>query len=356
MNRAIKDDSFIMPAEFEKQKLVWIAWPHNKDDWPGYFTSIPLTIAKIISKISNSQKVNLIIRKKENKNVILKLLKEKNYKKSNVKFYRINTDRIWIRDSGPIYVKSKLNGKKMILNFSFNGWSKYQNFKNDNKIPSQISKLTKVKEVTPYIDKKEKKYYPVLEGGAFDVNGNGSILLTKECLLSKKQERNPGLSKKDYQIFLKRYLGVENFIWLNKGIEGDDTHGHIDDISRFVSNNTIMTSIEKNKKEKNHKKLNENLKILKNAKDINGEKFRIIKIPMPKAKYIGKVRVPATYLNFFIANKVILLPVFNDKNDIKVLKIFKNFFKFKKIITIDCSKLIWGFGAIHCMTQQEPDI
>ena len=356
MNRAIKDGSFIMPAEFEKQKLVWIAWPHNKDDWPGYFTSIPLTIANIISKISNSQKVNLIIRKKENKNVILKLLKEKNYKKSNVKFYRINNDRIWIRDSGPIYVKSKLNGKKTILNFNFNGWSKYQNFKNDNKIPSEISKLTKVKEITPYIDKKEKKYYPVLEGGAFDVNGNGSILLTKECLLSKKQERNPGLSKKDYQIFLKRYLGVENFIWLNKGIEGDDTHGHIDDISRFVSNNTIMTSIEKNKKEKNHKKLNENLKILKNAKDINGEKFRIIKIPMPKAKYIDKVRVPATYLNFFIANKAILLPVFNDKNDINVLKIFKNFFKYKKIITIDCSKLIWGFGAIHCMTQQEPDI
>ena len=147
-----------------------------------------------------------------------------------------------IRDAGPIYVKSKLNGKKKILNFSFNGWSKYQNFKNDNKIPSEISKLTKVKEITPYIDNREKKYYPVLEGGAFDVNGNGSILLTKECLLSKKQERNPGLSKKDYQIFLKRYLGVENFIWLNKGIEGDDTHGHIDDISRFVSNNTITVS------------------------------------------------------------------------------------------------------------------
>ena len=356
MNRVIKDSSFIMPAEFEKQKLVWIVWPHNKDDWPGYFTSIPITIANIISKISTSQKVNLIIRKKENKNIILKLLKEKNYKKSNVKFYKINTDRIWIRDSGPIYAKSKLNGKKTILNFSFNGWSKYQNYKNDNKIPSEISKLTKVKEVTPYIDNREKKYYPVLEGGAFDVNGNGSILLTKECLLSKKQERNPGLSKKDYQIFLKRYLGVENFIWLNKGIEGDDTHGHIDDISRFVSNNTIMTSIEKNKKEKNHKKLNENLKILKNAKDINGEKFRIIKIPMPKAKYINKVRVPATYLNFFIANKAILLPVFNDKNDIKVLKIFKSFFKHKKIISIDCSDLIWGFGAIHCMTQQEPDI
>ncbi len=356
MNKAIEDCSFIMPAEFEKQKLVWIVWPHNKNDWPGYFTDIPLTIANIISKISNLQKVNLIIQKKENKNTILKLLKEKNFKETNVKFYKINTDRIWIRDSGPIYVKSKLNGKKMILNFKFNGWSKYKNFKKDNKIPSEISRLTKVEKVTPYVSKQRKKYYPVLEGGAFDVNGNGSILLTKECLLSKKQERNPGLRKKDYQIFLQKYLGVKNFIWLNKGIEGDDTHGHVDDISRFVSNNTIMTSIEKNKKEKNYKKLNENFKILKNTKDINGKRFRIIKIPMPKAKYIDKVRVPATYLNFFIGNKAILLPIFNDKNDIKVLKIFKNFFKNKKIVTIDCSKLIWGFGAIHCMTQQEPSI
>tara|TARA_B100001057_G_scaffold396085_1_gene405802 strand:+ start:266 stop:1336 length:1071 start_codon:yes stop_codon:yes gene_type:complete len=356
MNKATKNCSFIMPAEFEKQKLVWIVWPYNKNDWPGYFTNIPLIIANIISKISNSQKVNLIIQKKENKNKILKLLKERNFKKSNVKFYKINTDRIWIRDSGPIYVKNKLNGKKAILNFKFNGWSKYQNFKKDNKIPSEISRLTKVKSIIPYINNQEKKYYPVLEGGAFDVNGNGSILLTKECLLSKKQERNPGLSKKDYQTFLKKYLGVENFIWLNKGIEGDDTHGHVDDISRFISNNTIMTSMEKNKKEKNFKILNENFKILKNAKDIKGKKFRIIKIPMPKAKYIDKVRVPATYLNFFIGNKIVLLPVFNDINDMKVIKIFKNFFKYKKIVTIDCSELIWGFGAIHCMTQQEPDI
>ncbi len=356
MNKAIKTYSFIMPGEFEKQKSVWIVWPHNKNDWPGLFNNIPETIANIISKLSNSQKVNLIIRKQENKNEILKLLKIKRFKKSNVKFYKIDTDRIWIRDSGPIYVKNQNTGKKTILNFEFNGWSKYQNFKKDNKIPSQICKLTKIKKVKPYINYHKKQYFPVLEGGAFDVNGKGSILLTKECLLSKKQERNPGLNKKHYQILFGKYLGIKNFIWLNKGIKGDDTHGHIDDISRFVNKNTIMTCLETNNKEKNYKILNENLKILKRARDINGEKFKIIKIPMPKVKYINEVRVPASYLNFFIGNKVVLLPTYNDKKDIKVLKIFKRFFNNRKIITIDCSKLVWGFGAVHCMTQQEPDI
>ena len=356
MNKTIKNCSFIMPGEFEKQKSVWIVWPHNKKDWPGHFKSIPETIAYIISKLSISQKVNLVIQKKENKKEITKLLKIKDFRKSNVKFYKIDTDRIWIRDSGPIYVKNQYTGKKIILNFIFNGWSKYQNFKKDNKIVSNICKLTKIEKVNPYIINNKKKYYPVLEGGAFDVNGKGSILLTKECLLSKKQERNPGFNKKDYQILFHKYLGIKNFIWLNKGIEGDDTHGHIDDISRFVSKDTIMTGIESNKKDRNFKKLNENLKILKKAKDINGKKFKIIEIPMPKTKYIDKVQVPATYLNFFIGNKVILLPVYNDKNDVKVFKIFKKFFKNKKIITIDCSKLIWGFGAVHCMTQQEPDI
>ena len=268
----------------------------------------------------------------------------------------IDTDRIWIRDFGPIYVKNQITGKKTILNFEFNGWSKYRNFKKDNKIPSKICELTRIKKINPYINYNKKKYYPVLEGGAFDVNGKGSVLLTKECLLSKKQERNPGLKKKDYQLFLGKYLGIKNFIWLNRGIKGDDTHGHIDDISRFVTKNTIMTCFETNKKERNYKILNENLKILKKARDTNGEKFKIIKIPMPKAKYINKVRVPATYLNFFIGNKVILLPIYNDKKDIKVFKIFKKFFNNRKIITIDCSKLIWGFGAVHCMTQQEPDI
>ena len=196
----------------------------------------------------------------------------------------------------------------------------------------------------------------VMEGGAFDNNGSGSILLTKECLLSSKQERNKGFKKIDYENLFSKYLNAKNFIWLNKGIVGDDTHGHIDDIARFVSKSTIMIAVENNRSDKNYKALKENLKILSKSYDENGKKLKIIKIPMPSPVVIDKTRVPASYLNFFISNKTVLVPVFNVKEDKKVLKIFRKFFTNREVIGIDCSDLIWGFGAIHCMTQQEPKI
>jgi len=194
----------------------------------------------------------------------------------------------------------------------------------------------------------------VLEGGSIDVNGKGTIITTKECLLSKVQQRNPGLKKKDIENIFNKYLGAKNTIWLNKGIAGDDTHGHIDDIARFIDTNKIFLAYEYNKKDKNFKPLDENYKILNISKDQNGKKITIIKLPMPKPIFIEKTRVPASYLNFYIANKIVLVPVFKDKNDKKVLKIFKRNFRNRKIIPIDCLDLIWGFGAIHCMTQQEP--
>ena len=196
----------------------------------------------------------------------------------------------------------------------------------------------------------------VMEGGAFDTNGSGSILLTKECLLSSKQERNKGFKKSDYESLFSKYLNTKNFIWLNKGIVGDDTHGHIDDIARFVSKTTIMIADENNKSDKNYKSLKENIKILRKSYDENGRKFKIIKIPMPSPIFIQKTRVPASYLNFFISNKAVLVPIFNVKEDKKVLRIFRKFFTKRKVIAVDCSDLIWGFGAIHCMTQQEPII
>jgi agmatine deiminase len=193
-----------------------------------------------------------------------------------------------------------------------------------------------------------------MEGGAFDTNGDKSLLLTEECLLSKVQERNKGFKKKDYEDIFSRYLGINNFIWLKKGISGDDTHGHIDDIARFVSKNTIMTAVENDKKDANFKNLKQNLKILSKKRNNKKKKFKIIKIPMPKPMFIKKIRVPASYLNFYIANKIVLLPIFKDKNDDKVILIFKKFFKKRKIVPINCRDLIWGFGAIHCLTQQEP--
>ena len=346
-----KESIYRMPAEWEKQKSTWIAWPHNKSDWPNKFRLIPDVFAEIISQISKVQKVNIIVENIKSRKNIISFLKNYNVNNKNLKFIRCKTDRVWLRDSFPLFIKDK-NNKKVLLNWEFNAWAKYKNFKKDNAIYNKIKKISNLKTIKPIL----KKRKIVLEGGSIDIDGKGTLLTTKECLLSKIQLRNSGMNKNKYQQVLSGLLNVNNFIWLNKGIIGDDTHGHVDDISRFVSENTIMTAIENNKKDKNHKILKQNLKILKKAKNLTGKNFKIIKIPMPKPIFINNIRVPASYMNFLICNKIVLLPIFKDSYDLKVIKIFTKFFKNKKIVGIDCSKLIWGFGGIHCMTQQEPKV
>ncbi len=337
-----------MPAEWEKQKSTLIGWPYNKNDWPGKFKNIPMVFAQIVSKITESQKVNLLIKNSKSKNTIKKLLEKNNAKIRNVKFIICKTDRVWMRDTGPIFIKDKKN-RNILLNWKFNGWAKYNNYKADNKVNLRIKKHYKGKIISPKFNKK----LIVLEGGSIDVNGKGLLLTTKECLLSKIQRRNSFLKMKDYNYIFQKYFGVKKVIWLNKGIDGDDTHGHVDDIARFVKSNKIFLAYENNKKDKNYKSLDENFKILKKTK-INDSQIKIKKIPMPGPIYVNKVRVPASYLNFYILNKFVLLPTFNDPKDEIVTKIFKKEFNNRKIIPIDCSELIWGFGAIHCLTQQEP--
>jgi len=346
--------SFRMPAEWEKQESTLIAWPHNKEDWPGRFNNIPDVFAQIIAHISKVQKVNLLIQNKSNKSEILMSIKKFKGIDKNIFIIVKKTDRVWIRDSGPIYLINKHKTKKIILNWKFNAWAKYKDYLNDNSINKKIIKLKKIKCISPKYKIKNKTKDIVLEGGAIDVNGLGCLMATKECLLSKVQERNPGLKKIEIENIFKAYLGINKVIWLNKGIVGDDTHGHIDDIARFISKDKIFLAYEKNKKDKNFKALRENYRILNKTTDQNNKKLKIIKIPMPKAIYIDHMRVPASYLNFYIANKIVLVPVFNNPNDKVVLKIFKKYFKKRKIIAINCIDLIWGFGAIHCMTQQEP--
>jgi len=345
---------FRMPAEWEKQDSTLIAWPHNKSDWPNQFNHIPKVFAEIIAQLSKVQRVYLLIQNKSNKTKILRLIKKFKGVVKSIVIINKRTDRVWTRDSGPIYLINKSKTKKIILNWKFNAWAKYKNFQNDNSINDEIIKLKKIEYVIPQYKIKNKIKKIVLEGGAVDVNGLGCLLTTRECLLSKIQERNPGLKKKDVEKIFKTYLGIKKTIWLNKGIVGDDTHGHIDDVARFVSKNVIFLAYEKDKKDKNFKSLEDNYKILNRSSDQNNKKIKIIKIPMPKPLYIKQVRVPASYLNFYIANKIVLVPIFNDSSDELALKIFKKYFKKRKIIPIDSSNLIWGFGAIHCITQQEP--
>ena len=351
-----RTNEFRMPAEWEPQKSVWISWPHNRNDWPGMFEKIPNVVGKIIKYLANHQRIDLLVNTNKSMDEARKQLTRTGCKLSNIKFHKIKTDRLWLRDSGPIFLINKKIRKKIMLNFKFTAWSKYKNFRNDNKINYKISKYLNIKSILPKKINSKKFEKVVMEGGAFDTNGSGSILLTKECLLSRKQERNKGFKKSDYESLFSKYLNTKNFIWLNKGIVGDDTHGHIDDIARFVSKTTIMIADENNKLDKNYKTLKENIRILRKSYDENGKKFKIIKIPMPSPIFIQKTRVPASYLNFFISNKSVLVPIFNVKEDKKVLKIFRKFFTKRKVIAVDCSDLIWGFGAIHCMTQQEPII
>ena len=338
-----------MPAEWENQKSTLIAWPHNEKDWPGKFSEIPFVFGKIITELSKVQIVNILVKNKSEKKKVIFFLSKLGIKIKNIRFIFCKTDRAWTRDFLPIFIKNSKN-ESFLSNWEFNAWSKYKNFKKDNKAYTKVKKFLNYKVLNPkYRNKKI-----VLEGGSIDVNGSGYLLTTKQCLLSRTQRRNKGFTKFDYYKIFKKYFGIKKIIWLNKGIYGDDTHGHIDDIARFIEKNKIFLARENNKKERNFKNLNENIQIIKEFKKEEKKKFKIVYLPMPKPKFINGTRVPASYLNFYIANKIVLVPTFNDSKDKIVLKIFKKHFKNRKIIPIDCSVLVWGFGTIHCMTQQQP--
>jgi agmatine deiminase len=241
-----------------------------------------------------------------------------------------------------------------LTNWRFNAWAKYSDWKLDNQLPSRIGKALRLKQFTPTVTLNGKPHHVVLEGGSIDVNGQGLMLTTEECLLSRVQQRNPGLSRKDLEKVFAKYLGVEKVIWLGRGIVGDDTHGHVDDIARFVGANTVLAAVEYQKSDPNHAPLQDNLALLRAATDVNGRKLQIVELPMPKAVIFEKRRLPASYANFYIANRLVLVPTFNDPNDRVALDILAGVFPDREIVGIHCGDFIWGLGAIHCMTQQQP--
>lgn len=340
---------FIMPAEWEKHEATWLSWPYNKEDWPDKFAPIPWVYGEIIRYLTVNERVRLLVRHEKDEAAARDVCTRAHANMKNLEFYHIPTDRVWMRDAGPIFVRDG-KGKKIMLDWRFNAWAKYANHKRDDKIPSLIEPHFNYERVQPM----HKGKRVVLEGGSIDVNGKGTLITTEECLLSKIQERNPGFGREDYEAVFAKYLGIKQIIWLDKGIVGDDTHGHVDDITRFVNETTIVTVVEKNKKDDNHALLAENLKRLKKARNEKGKPFTIAEMPMPKPLVFEGQRLPASYANFLIANKLVLVPTFNDPSDRIALNILAELFPNRDVVGIHAVDFVWGLGTIHCMSQQQP--
>lgn len=337
-----------MPAEWDAHTSTWIAWPHNAEDWPGKFQPIPWVYSEIVRNLSQVEDVNILVNDERAQKVATRILTRAGANLARIHLHLWRTDRIWLRDSGPIFVK-KAN-EVAITNWKFNAWAKYPNWHNDDLIPSHVAKHYAMRAFEPMIG----DHRVVLEGGSIDVNGAGALLTTEECLLSEVQQRNPGISKQQLETCFRDYLGIDQVLWLNRGCAGDDTHGHVDDIARFTAVDTIVAATEHNTADENHLPLAENLDRLRSFRQPNGKPYNVIELPMPAPVIFDGERLPASYANFYIANDLVLVPTFNDANDRIALNILADQFPTRKIVGIHCGDFIWGLGALHCMTQQEP--
>jgi agmatine deiminase len=327
-----------MPAEWEPHAATWIAWPHHRDDWPGKYEAIPWVYAEIVRHLARSEKVRILVNGEAAGQRARKILKLAHADPTAVEFYELPTDRVWTRDYCPLFVKNRA-GEVAVTNWIFNGWAKYPNHARDNAVPAVLAQRLSMRQFEPGM---------VLEGGSIDVNGRGMLLTTEECLLSDVQARNPGMSRKQIEAAFRDYLGVRKTIWLGRGITGDDTHGHVDDLARFVDPQTVVLVQENDPTDENFQALRENWNILKR------EPVRVVKLPMPSPVVFKGQRLPASYANFYVANRTVLVPTFNDANDRVALAALAKLFPGRQVVGIHAVDLVWGLGTLHCMTQQQP--
>lgn len=342
-----------MPAEWEPHEATWLAWPHNPEDWPGKFQAIPWLYAEIVRLLAAGERVHLLVQDAKEQSRATGILERAHANLDNVSFHQWPTDRVWTRDSGPIFVRNA-EGRVALTNWRFNAWAKYSDWQLDDQIPGRAAELLGMQQWQPTVDLGGEQRRLVLEGGSIDTNGQGDLLTTEECLLSQVQQRNPGVSREQLERALNDFLGIEQVIWLGRGIAGDDTHGHVDDITRFVGPTTILTAVEPNSSDYNHEPLAENLARLKAARTSEDKQFTIVELPLPRPVVFGNQRLPASYANFYIANGVVLMPTFHDRNDRIALGILAELFPDREVIGIHAVDLVWGLGTLHCMTQQQP--
>jgi agmatine deiminase len=326
-----------MPAEWERHEATWIAWPHNEEDWPGRFEPIPWVYGEIVRKLSQVEGVRILVPDEDAREAARRILQKVGANMAAVEFFLQPTDRVWTRDFAPLFVRE--GDEIAAIKWRFNGWAKYDNHLLDEAAGISIAALAGVR---------ARQADCVLEGGSIDVNGAGLLLTTEECLLSPVQARNPELSRGQLESKLSEYLGIDRVLWLKNGIAGDDTHGHIDDLARFTDAESVVMVSEEDPSDGNYQPLRENWEIIKHFP------VRTRRLPMPAPLYFDGQRLPASYANFYIANEMVLVPVFNDPNDRAALNVLAECFPGRRVVGINSVELIWGLGTLHCLTQQQP--
>jgi agmatine deiminase len=345
-----------MPAEWEPHEATWIAWPHNRNDWPGKFAAIPWVYTEIVRHLHVSERVRLLVNDARARHQVAQKLRRAGVDLARIDFHECPTDRVWTRDSGPIFVtREGPNGRQVTLtHWLFTAWRKYGNDQRDRQVPPYIAEQLGLPVQKVILSDESGNRHVVLEGGSIDVNGQGLLLTTEECLLSSVQERNPGLGRADYERVFAEYLGVRKVLWLGRGIAGDDTHGHIDDLARFTGPRTVVTVVEEDRNDPNYEPLRDNLERLQGMTDLDGRPLELVTLPMPAPVWFDGQRLPASYANFYIANDRVLVPTFNDPNDRRALGILAELFPGRQVVGIHAVDLVWGLGTLHCLTQQQP--
>ncbi len=339
-----------MPAEWEPHRATWISWPHEESDWHDKFETIPWVYAEIVRVLSRSEFVEIVCESEKVRAQAEFCVSMHGVSQDTVRFHILPTDRSWLRDSAPTGIKE--GDRSAWVQWKFNAWAKYDNFAEDAKLPELVSRVSErgmIQAMRP-----DTGAPLVLEGGAIETDGAGTLLVTEECLQSEVQCRNPGLSKEAYEKAFREYLGITNTIWLVGGCEGDDTHGHIDDVARFFAPGKVLLAFPEDSEDPFHRVSLENEKILKASRTVAGREIEVTRLPMPREMYFGEERLPASYANFYIANKTLMVPTFNDVNDLAALGILQKAFPDREVIGVAATDLVLGFGTLHCLTQQEP--
>ncbi len=348
---------FRLPAQWEPHEATWIGWPHQRGDWPGKLTPVKWVYTEIVRKLAPGESVRILVQSTSQENEARRMLGRADVELSRVEFFRWPTDRGWLRDSGACFVKRSGRGsgpgEVAISRFRFNAWAKYPNWQRDDQIPVHVAERFGLR----LFPMRAADRDVILEGGSIDGNGRGTLLTTEECLLDPVvQPRNPHLTRSEVERVLADGLGAPNVIWLGRGISGDDTHGHVDDLCRFVGPRTVVLCQEENPADANYGPLRENRERLESALLEDGSRPEVVALPMPAPLTFAGQRLPATYANFYIANAAVLVPTFNDPNDRKALGILSELITDRPVVGIHAVDLIWGLGALHCLTREQPAV